>query len=170
MEQSDQYTMQVFSVGVTGHRQLEHPLETVKTILRSTLGEMKKAHSGPDSKLQVITGMALGFDMLVAEVCLDLGIPYNAAIPCDGQEVRWSPDQRKRYRGLIEKAQETLVVSPGPYEARKMAVRNQWIVDCSNVIVTYWNGESSSGTGMTVGMARRKNLPVMNLHNAAPVT
>jgi len=154
-----------FYVGVTGHRTLEHPAKTVYGSLKATLLSMKQGNP----ELVVITGMALGFDMLVADVCVETGIPFIAAIPCEGQEKFWGFDQKTRYKALIEKAQEAVVVSPGTYEAWKMAKRNQWIVDKSSVILTYWNGEEKSGTGMTLGMARKKGVPVMNLHNSAPV-
>jgi len=42
--------------------------------------------SKPD---KVISGMALGWDQALAEACVNLNIPFIAAVPFKGQESKW---------------------------------------------------------------------------------
>src|ERR1700723_2400671 len=61
---------------------------------------------------QVITGMALGVDQWMAELCILNDIPFIAAIPYDGFESKWPPASQFHYRDLLNKAATTHVVSP----------------------------------------------------------
>lgn len=123
----------VMILGTTGHRQLEHPAEKLVEVAIGFLTKLQPSC--------VITGMALGWDTLMAEVCFHIGIPFIAAIPFVGQESKWSMEQQKTYRNLLEFAQEVKIVSEGRYATWKLFRRNEWIVEQSDVFVGYVNPE-----------------------------
>lgn len=103
---------------------------------------------------KVISGMALGWDTALAEAALELGIPLVAAVPFAGQELRWPATSQKRYRDILGRAEEVVIVSPGSYAVWKMQTRNEWMVDHCDKLLTLWDG-SEGGTGNCVAYARR---------------
>lgn len=109
---------------------------------------------------RAIVGMALGWDMAVAQACVDLGLPYVAAVPCPGQASRWPKESQDRWQRLLDKAVSVTIVSDA-YSAAAMQVRNQWMVDRAGKVVALWNG-SPGGTANCVEYARRKGVPVLN--------
>jgi uncharacterized phage-like protein YoqJ len=50
----------------------------------------------------IITGMAIGWDMWVARVCLKLDIPYKCYCPFPGQEQKWSFKLKEEYWDLLQ--------------------------------------------------------------------
>jgi len=137
-------------LGVTGHRDL---CGKDARLHQYVLGfcEMAKRI---DAAFEVITGMALGFDTIVADVCLELGVPFTAAIPFDKQEECWSLEQQDHYWDLLRKAKHREYVSTGPYHPAKYQKRNEWIVDNCELLLACWNG-SSGGTANCVRYAER---------------
>ncbi len=101
---------------------------------------------------RVISGMALGFDQDLATVCIEMAIPFTAAIPFVGQEDAWPAHSRKYFDWLLERADEAVIVSPGEYSAFKMQVRNEWMVNRCDWLVACWDG-SNGGTGNCVDYA-----------------
>lgn len=107
----------------------------------------------------VITGMALGFDQLLAEVCIGLGIPFVAAIPFEGQESVWPKPAKDKYHQLLEKANSKFIVSPGGYSPDKMHIRNEWMVNEATQIIACWD-KSPGGTGSCVSYAMNVGKPI----------
>lgn len=145
-----------YTVAVTGHRPdrvggyapnaLGRKLqELVQAQLGEELRRIGETHPG----LHAISGMAQGVDQWFAQECVRLGIPFTAAVPCDGQEVRWPTSARERYAELLGYAAKTVVVCPGPYQAWKMQRRNQWMVDRCNLLLAVWDG-GAGGTANCV--------------------
>lgn len=93
-----------------------------------------------------ISGMALGIDQDFAFCCVELGIPFVAAVPFIGQESTWPRESREYYHELLSHAYCRYVVTGGGYSAYKMEVRNQWMVDNCDVLLAIWDG-TSGGTG-----------------------
>lgn len=102
---------------------------------------------------KVISGMAIGADMLWAEAAVNLQIPLIAAVPFVGQESKWPSVSQDRYKLLLAKAAEVVIVCEGGYASWKMQKRNEWMVDHSDVLLAVWDG-SSGGTGNCVAYAR----------------
>lgn len=111
----------------------------------------------------VISGMALGWDQMLAQAALDAGIPLTAAVPFEGQDSLWPHSDQVRYAKLLGRAHEVVVVSPGDYSAWKMQVRNVWMVDRCDRLVALFDGVSPGGTRNCVNFATRKRAPVDNL-------
>lgn len=111
---------------------------------------------------KVISGMALGWDTAVAEAALYLGIPLVCACPCESQPTQWPWKDQQKYQAILAQADSVAVVSPGPYAAYKMHLRDQWMVDHCDTLIALWDG-SKSGTGTTVRYAAVEMKPVINL-------
>ena len=110
----------------------------------------------------VISGMALGWDMAVAVAALSSGFKLTAALPCDGQDAVWPDEPREMHRQLIAAAAKVETVSPGPYEPRKMFVRNNWMVDRCDLLIAMWDG-GNGGTAGCVSYAIKTGRPWVNL-------
>jgi predicted Rossmann fold nucleotide-binding protein DprA/Smf involved in DNA uptake len=145
-------------IGITGHRKISHDVDAVKNVVRKKLAQYNAG--------AVVIGMALGFDMLVAEVCVEENIPFIAAIPCIGQTKLWPQEEKDRYGILIDKAWKTKIVSSGPYAIWKLFERNKWIVSRSQLILSYWDGQEKGGTYSAIRYAKEKNVPIENLFTA----
>ena len=118
----------------------------------------------------VITGMAQGWDMALADACLRLKIPYLAAIPFEGQELRWSVHgiySQTMYWRLRQAANKVKVVTPQVDRTNKssviraMHIRNEWMVHNSEFVLALWNGYEKGGTWKCVYYARGVNKPVV---------
>lgn len=133
------------TVAFTGHRPDKlggwdplHPVvHRVKTAIRRALAEEWPKY--------VISGMALGVDQWAAEIAVELGIPFIAALACDNPEAPWPLPSQERYRALIAKARQVVIVSPGPYKPWKLQRRNEWMVDNCDRLFAVHDG-SGGGT------------------------
>lgn len=110
---------------------------------------------------EVISGMALGWDMAVAHAALNLGLPFVAAVPFPGQERRWPAETQAYYRKLLDRAAQVVTVSPA-YSDIAFQERNEWMVDYSHRIVALYDG-SPGGTRNCVVYARAKGRTIDNL-------
>lgn len=111
----------------------------------------------------VISGMALGFDTILALCALSEGIPLEAAIPFEGQESRWSPDHQGLYRWVLAQPGVSQVVVGGPGTVgSQMYVRNCYMVDkCDGLLVC--SDGSMGGTANCVAYAEQKKKPIYRL-------
>ena len=119
-----------------------------------------------------LCGMAVGFDLAAAEAVLELrerapGVRLVAAVPFRGQEMRFSPADRERFRRVLAEADSVEVLAPA-YHRGCYAVRNDFLVDNARVLVAWYDG-SPGGTRYTVRRALGRGLEVVNLCPAAPV-
>ena len=115
-----------------------------------------------------IVGVALGFDQLVARVCIARGIPFLAAVPYAGQAAMWNLQQQKEYMELLEKATEVKIVSEGDYAVWKLFKRNEWIVNNSNMIVAY-SMMKDGGAASCCEYAAKADKPVVKLFDTITV-
>lgn len=113
-----------------------------------------------------ISGMALGVDMIAAEIVLELKSKYpeimlECALPCETQASRWSVKYRDRYFNIIEMSdKETLLQTH--YTADCMHKRNRYMVDLSDYVIAVWDG-SPSGTGKTVMYAKENHKTILQI-------
>jgi uncharacterized phage-like protein YoqJ len=121
---------------------------------------------------EVISGMALGWDIAVAYVAHQNGLPVIASIPCYGQELKWSEQAQKTYHKLLQAADYCHIeylsyadeMSSDQYvEALKM--RNRWMVRNCNKVVALWNGDNTSGTWHTISFAEQMMTNVINYYD-----
>lgn len=154
-------------ISVTGHRpdklggwKVPNPTyNAVLHALRETFKAMRPT--------MVISGMALGVDQWAAQVCIDDGIPFWAAVPFAGQEAVWPEYSRARYKYLLSRAAGSTIVSDGGWAASKMHIRNQWMVDRCHLLVAVWNG-TPGGTASCVAYAEKVQRPIHFVHMNFP--
>jgi uncharacterized phage-like protein YoqJ len=111
---------------------------------------------------KAISGFALGWDQAFADAVIQVGIPLIAAIPFPSQPSHWPKSSQLFYQQLLEKASEIKIISPDPYSARKMQIRNEWMVNNSDFMICLWDG-SSGGTANCINYAVSKNKSHINL-------
>lgn len=143
-------------VAGTGHRIDKIRDRTVEVIAATLefLAEVQPSH--------VISGMATGFDQILAAAARNIGIPWTAAIPFPGQHLRWPQQDQDTYHCLLESASDIVVVSPSYTGPWVMQVRNEWMVDRCGLLVSCWDG-SPGGTANCLRYARRVGRVVRSL-------
>jgi uncharacterized phage-like protein YoqJ len=115
--------------------------------------------------------MALGWDMWVAEACLELGVQVHAYIPCLGQDSMWPAQSRARYMKIYLDIQTTFgkdaihIVHNGPYDGPQcMMDRNSAMLNGADCVLALWSGKTNGGTYDTIKKARKAGLLVVNLY------
>lgn len=113
----------------------------------------------------VISGMAIGWDMALAQAAINLEIPFIAAVPFLGQETAWRQEKTKKYyHNLLAKAKEVVIVSEGGFSNAKMQIRNEWMVDNCDLVLAMHDG-TTGGTYNCVKYAEKKTKKMINLYN-----
>lgn len=147
-------------IGVTGHRPPR--LGGYTDIVERRLATLAGAVIAELRPAGVITGVAQGWDLAIAEACLSSHILFTAALPFPEPDARWPEAQRERFRRVLSGAAavETIAAAParGLYHAR-----DRWIVEHSALIVALWDGEKSGGTYATIRSAEKRRVPVRNV-------
>lgn len=111
-----------------------------------------------------VTGMALGFDMLCAEVVLELQKKYTniklyGAIPCSNQCEKWNKSAIEKYEKIIPKLYDFRCKFV-KYNSYCMQERNIYMVDHSAYVIALFDG-SNGGTKNTVKYAQSKNKEII---------
>lgn len=124
------------SVAFTGHRTYRG---AAADALRRTVGELYAR-----GFRTFLSGMAVGFDLAAAEAVLELrervpGVRLVAAVPFRGQEMRFSPADRERFRRVLAEADSVEVLAPA-YHRGCYAVRNDFLVYNARVLVAWYDG------------------------------
>jgi uncharacterized phage-like protein YoqJ len=150
-------------VAFTGHRPqrlggFKIPNPQYEKIYKQLVESLQKL-----SPTEAITGMALGVDQWAVDACLELNIPYTAAVPFKGQEMMWPKESQQKYKEYLERAKEVVIVSPGAFSAKKMHLRNEWMVDRCDVLIAVWDGSSTGGTANCVGYAKQKGKKIIEI-------
>lgn len=115
------------------------------------------------------TGMAMGFDIIAAEAVLlakevtDTPVELYAVIPYKNQDKSFPYDWKSRYERIIKKCDKAILLCDS-YNRTCFFLRNQFMVDNSDIVLTYFDGKSG-GTKSTVDYAARKGRQVINLYN-----
>ena len=143
-----------YHISVTGHRELFHEESLIEKRFLEFVDIVKQ--SNPDSEIIVNTGMAIGFDLLVAEICLKNGIKYNAILPFKDHL-----KTNEIFLVLKDMANKVVIVSEGPYSKHKYYKRDVWLVDNANILFAYLIKEGKSGTRITVEEAIKKKVEVI---------
>lgn len=110
----------------------------------------------------VISGMAQGWDMALAQAAVSLKIPYHAYVPFEGHHLVWPSATKAYYHALLARAAVTRICSAGDYSPKAMQVRNQCMVDKCDLLVALWNG-SPGGTANCLSYATFANTPFINV-------
>lgn len=159
----------MYRVSFTGYRPAKLPFHGESDPL---CADLKKRINSMIEQLvkkgvrQFYTGMALGVDIWCAEAVLQLQKEYSditltAIIPCKGQEEKWKPAEKQRYRDVIDKCGQVICISP-EYTDDCMHKRNRALVDICDILVAVFDGKSG-GTKYTVDYARKKGREIYEI-------
>lgn len=154
------------SAAFTGHRSL--PFQQTTAIKAALLNLITEWHTMGITNYYC--GMAWGFDLLAAE-CVLLAkrkfpdITLTAVIPYREQCALWQETSRRRYRDIVQKADNRIILSENYYKGC-LLVRNDFMLDHASRLVAYYNGDRRGGTAYTFNRARLKGIPVTNLYGS----
>ena len=147
----------------TGHRFMEASL---REHVRKRLSDAVLDAYGQGIR-NFISGFAIGFDMIAAEVVVSLkqshpDITLTAAIPFNGQASRFSFYDRKQYDRLLEVADEVIVLSDR-YYPRCFLDRDEFMVNNASSLIAYYDGREKCGTFYTIRKAMAQHIPIVNV-------
>ncbi|MBR0876925.1 DUF1273 family protein [Bradyrhizobium liaoningense] len=130
--------------------------------VRKRLRTVARNYLGLSLASEVVSGMALGWDQAFAEAAIQLGIPFVAAVPFEGQDAAWPAPSRAHYGVLLSRAARVVIVSEGGYSPLAMHRRNEWMVDYSHRVCALWDG-SNGGTASCLRYARKMMRTIDNV-------
>ena len=151
------------SITFTGHRII--PLVRQKEF-RERLEEAVALACKSDMT-RFYCGMALGFDMMAAEVVLSLkdkfpDIQLIAIVPFLGQSSRWGSFEQERYCQILAGANKVVVLSENYFRGCLLR-RNDYMLSHSCGVIAYYDGKLKGGTYYTVRKAGRMEMDVVNI-------
>lgn len=134
---------------LTGHRpeRLNGKEAEVKQWIKDKILELK-----PE---KVISGMALGADQILCEVCMELNVPLVCAFP---YKHKLHPVEQK----FADYATEVYYQTPTWYQ-ECYHDRDEWMVDHSDAILVVWDGIQSGGTYYTYKYAEKKEIEIYKM-------
>ena len=147
----------------TGHRKIEdrHKAKIESLLLRAV------EYAYGEGCRTFITGGALGFDTLAAQIVIRFKLSHPDAkltiiIPCKNQSDMWTPSQISLYEYTLANADEIEYITD-EYEDGCMRLRNQHLADKCDLMIAYVS-KPYSGAAQTVRMAERAGKKVYNIY------
>lgn len=151
-------------IGITGHRPDKLGREynydgPYSKYIHDSLMELIRKYE-PEC---MISGMALGVDTIFAKIAFELNIPLVAAVPFEGQEAHWPYESQILYRHLMSNPLVIKrVVSPGDFTHKKMQLRNEYVVNNCDLLISVFDG-TPGGTANCVAYAESINHKIINI-------
>ena len=147
----------------TGHRpdKMELGEKEIKPLLEKVIDD-----AIAEGYVTFITGMAMGTDIWAAEIVLERkkrnkDLHLICALPHPNFESRRSMTEKMKFNKIVKKADLVKEIN-NHYFTGCYQVRNEWMVDRSNLVIAVFNGQKS-GTKNTVNYAKRKGVKIMNV-------
>ena len=114
-----------------------------------------------------ISGGAIGVDLDFAEMVLhtremsigNSNAKLEIAVPCDNQDLKWRQEDKERYADILSSADKVNKLA-SKYTPDCMQKRNEYMVDNSEKVYAFWNGEEKGGTWNTIQYARSKGKDI----------
>lgn len=115
-----------------------------------------------------ISGMAIGFDLLAADLVLSLkqecpAITLTAALPFGEQASRFNERNKSRYYKCLSQADDIVILS-NDYTAKCYLERDRFMVEHSSLLIACYDGRNKGGTFWTVNYAARIGKNVINIY------
>lgn len=175
-ETADHFTIP-FLVGVAGHRDLlPEEVPAIRAAIDRLLRTLGDGH--PDVAIQLLSPMAEGADLLVADAASTLGLDVIALLPYGAAQVRADLDtdaSRAVFDRVMERAQvlevplpatvdKVQLAAPGDIRDRQYLLAGALVARCSSLLITIWDGRDTdhlAGTARVVE-SRRQGLSTGN--------
>ena len=143
----------------SGHRSYDNSADDM---LRSTVADLYA-----EGVRIFRVGMAEGFDLAAGEAVVALmelyeDVVLEAYVPWPMFSARFDRINKARYDAIIAKA-HIVRYSGFAFQTNIFHLRNDMLVDGAGYLIAWWNG-SRSGTGYTVGRARKQRAKIINLY------
>lgn len=111
-----------------------------------------------------ITGLALGFDMICAELVIEQKkknpkIKLICALPCKSQSKFWNKKQKARYSNILKNSDIIRYIT-NEYTETCMLERNNYMLNNSSLVIALFNGKPG-GTSYTLKKAKEKGLKIV---------
>lgn len=160
---------------ITGYRPAKLPAQYGYDIHNEAWQDLKRAFSdvslflyGKDHSLSIYTGMALGVDQAFVEEAFFLrsslpNIRCIAAIPCYNQESKWPVTSRAQYHEILSQCDEAVYVTKSRFTQDCMELRNQWMVDHSDILVAVYDGKKG-GTKNCIDYAEKHGKAIIQIN------
>ena len=158
------YSKRGKSIAFTGHRII--PLVRQKEVRKRLTAAVTFAYKSGMTRFYC--GMALGFDLMAAEVVLSLkeqfpDIRLIAVVPFSGQSSQWASSEQERYHRILAKADKVVVLSENYFRGCLLR-RNDYMLSHSCGVIAYYDGKPKGGTFYTVRKAERMKMEVVNIY------
>jgi len=159
-------------VMVTGHRSL--PAEAWNWVA-SDIARCLSKLADQRGDLIAIQGLALGADMLFAEIALGQDRPVWSFEPFSGQASRWNPTEQARHERIKAASARTVTLADDPGGDRGLAVRllharNDRMLGEADIVMAVLDARQTGGSRSAVLKALKRELPVLRLNPAARTT
>lgn len=145
----------------TGHRALPGDLLPLRQALRRKILQL-----AADGFTRFASGGAAGFDLLAAELILELRwqvpeLELHMILPCKGQDRTYSVGDRVRYRRVLESADSVRYTAEQYYDGC-MLTRDRVMAAAADACICYLT-HSRGGTAYTVCHVLMRDVPLYNL-------
>lgn len=121
--------------------------------------------------VEVWSGMALGWDLILAATAVELGFPLRAKVPYLSQSDRW-PDEKDRaeWRRLVDLAVSVDMTGPNPASKREAAIllhrRNDALLKADGMFALWDAAKRTGGTFSAVKKAAKGGVVTIHLDPA----
>lgn len=143
---------------VSGHRIVKKDLD-IKKLENVFKLSIEKGYKN------FLVGMALGFDticfQILEKIRKEKDIKIIACIPCLTQDYKYSADDKKEYKRMIESADNKIILSES-YNPWCMQKRNRFMVDNSTLLISYLRN-AYGGTFNTVKYAQEQGIKIESI-------
>jgi len=145
---------------VTGHRDIcKKAIPQIKKILKNTFESFQKKY--PHTPMILISALAEGADMLVAEVAIECGVELHIMLPYQEEVYLKSfkdSENIKIFNKLKSKASKIEVISNiDKYSAEKAyEMLGKKLADLSTILIALWDGKYSGEKGGTSEVIKYK--------------
>ena len=150
-------------VGITGHQRLTDPSGWAWV-----QEEMDKVLSPLPHPLTGLTSLALGADQLFADAILRHGGAYQAIIPFDGYDLKFSEgENRDHYYRLLRLASHVEVLRKSGSGREAYFQAGKQVVNMSEMLIAVWDGQPAAGlggTGDVVKYAKLCGKPIVHIN------
>ena len=140
-------------LGITGHRDLiEKDIPILKSKVKEIITGLKQNYK--NSEIYLISALAEGADMLVAEVAYECGVKVSVVLPYEKQKYMDSfvdPKNIQKFEELYKKSndQKTLISDKNISSSEAYENLGIYIAKHANILLALWDGVESGKRGGT---------------------
>ena len=143
-------------IAITGHRDIgKRTVDTAKWWVGTIARKYPNA--------VIITGGALGTDMLVATLAIKAGLQSKVYLPFefDTHTSRWNATSKASLKWVLDRS-EVVVVGGSEYSVRLYFRRNERMVDNADLALAFYDGREDGGTVGCIKYAQHKHKRVFD--------